>query len=92
MAMLESMSYGKPVLATSVGGVPEVLENGKTGFLLKMGDINGFVKKAELLMSNKNLRDQMGALAKKSACEKFCAQKIVPQYVEYYRKIIEEKQ
>ena len=88
MAMLESMSYGKPVLATSVGGVPEVLENGKTGFLLKLGDINGFVKKAELLMKNKNLREQMGALAKKSACEKFCAQKIVPQYVEYYRKVI----
>ena len=90
MAMLETMSYGKPVLATNSGGVPEVLDNGKTGFLLKIGDINGFVKKAELLMLDNNLREQMGELAKKIACEKFCAHKIVPQYVEYYCKVMNE--
>lgn len=90
MAMLETMSYGKPVLATKAGGVPEVLDEGKTGFLLKIGDIKGFVKKAELLIKDEALRLKMGSQAKKSACEKFCANKIVPQYVEYYRKVIEK--
>ena len=90
MAMLETMSYGKPVLATRTGGVPEVVDNGKTGFLFKVGDVNGFVKKLKLLINDTKLGQQMGTLAKKSACEKFCAQKIVPQYVEYHRKVMAE--
>ena len=91
MAILETMSYGKPVLATRAGGVPEVLDEGKTGFLLKIGDIAGFVKKAELLMNDDALREKMGQLAKKIACERFCVHKVIPQYVEYYRAVIGQK-
>ncbi len=88
MGILESMAYGLPVLATRAGGVTEVVEDGKTGFLLKIGTLSGFVKKINLLINNYSLREKMGAEAKKSACEKFCSHKIVPQYVEYYKSIL----
>jgi N-acetyl-alpha-D-glucosaminyl L-malate synthase BshA len=91
MAMLETMSYGKPVLATRAGGVPEVVDNGKTGFLFKVGDVAGFVEKTDMLISNPKIREEMGALAKKISCERFCVHKVVPEYVEYYKKIISQK-
>jgi N-acetyl-alpha-D-glucosaminyl L-malate synthase BshA len=88
MGMLEAMSYGKTVIATKVGGIPEVVENNKTGFLLPVGDINGFVKKINWLIENPAAVKKMGALAKKDSCEKFCSNFVVPKYVDYYRSIL----
>ncbi len=88
MGILETMSYGSPILTTRVGGIPEVVNEGKTGFLLKLGDITGFVSKIKLLMQNEDLRKQMGSEAKKIACKKFCSQTVVKKYLEYYRQIM----
>ena len=90
MAMLESMSYGKTVLATRAGGVPEVVENGKTGFLFKVGDVNGFSKKLEWLIKNKNVTEKMGAEAKTAACKKFCSGIVVPRYAKYYESVLKK--
>ena len=87
MGILETMSYGKPVLATKAGGVPEVVADGITGFLFKVGDVAGFAKKIQELMNNPRLAAQMGQAAQTLACQKFCAKAIVPKYVEYYRDI-----
>jgi L-malate glycosyltransferase len=91
MAALETMSYGKPVLATNTGGVPEVVDNGKTGFLFKPGNISGYVEKINFLMENTLAREEMGKLAKQRACERFCAQSVVPKYVEYYQHILKSE-
>ncbi len=91
MGALEAMSYGSPVLATNSGGTPEVIEHNKTGLLCKVGDIKGFVKNLKLLIANNDLRKQMGEAAELAACEKFCSKKIVPEYVEYYKKILNQK-
>ncbi|MBI5530040.1 MAG: N-acetyl-alpha-D-glucosaminyl L-malate synthase BshA [Candidatus Doudnabacteria bacterium] len=91
MGILETMSYENPIVSTNVGGVPEVMEEGKSGFLLALGDVSGMANKVKLLVNNENLRKQMGQHAKKIACEKFCSKVVVPQYLEYYKKIIEEK-
>lgn len=91
MGALEAMSYENPVLATKAGGTPEVIENGRTGYLFKVGDVTNFAKKLKLLIENKPLRLKMGKEAKKAACEKFCSAAIVPKYVEFYRKILSEK-
>jgi N-acetyl-alpha-D-glucosaminyl L-malate synthase BshA len=88
MGALEAMSYGSPVLATNSGGTPEVIEHNKTGLLCKVGDTKSFVKNLKLLIANSDLRKQMGEAAKQAACEKFCSKKIVPEYVEYYKKIL----
>lgn len=88
MGMLEAMSYGKPVIATKAGGIPEVVENNKTGFLLPVSDIQGFVKKITQLVNDEFLVKKMGQQAKQDACKKFCSSKIVPKYVEYYKSIL----
>jgi N-acetyl-alpha-D-glucosaminyl L-malate synthase BshA len=88
MGILEAMSYGTPILASYAGGIPEVVDEGKTGFLLPVGDVKGFVRQLNVLLDNANLRHAMGQQAKKTACEKFCSKTVVPQYLEYYKKII----
>lgn len=88
MGMLETMAYGKPVLATLAGGVPEVISEGREGFLLPVGDIGGFAEKLNLLLADEKLRAEMGETAKLAAKIKFSAKTIIPKYVEYYKKII----
>ncbi len=88
MGILETMSYNNPILATRAGGIPEVVKEGKSGFLLPLGDISGFTAKLKLLMENDSLTKTMGKNAKLEACEKFCSKIIVPQYLDYYRKIL----
>ncbi len=91
MGVLETMSYGKAVLSTNPGGVPEVVEDGKSGFLFKVGNVNGIAKKLDWFMARPDALETMGQVAKQHACEKFCSQVIVPKYVEYYKKILAEK-
>jgi L-malate glycosyltransferase len=84
MGILETMSYGKPVLATHVGGVPEVMRNNIDGYLFKVGDIKGFAGKLKLLLNNPPLLQKLGNSAAKRAKEKFSADVIVKQYISQY--------
>jgi N-acetyl-alpha-D-glucosaminyl L-malate synthase BshA len=84
MGILETMSYGKPVLATRVGGVPEVMRDGTDGFLFKVGDVKSFANKINLLMDSAALVKKLGNSAAKRAKEKFSADVIVQQYIKHY--------
>lgn len=86
MGMLETMAYGKPVLATKVGGVPEVLRNGTDGYLFKVGDVRGFADKLKVLMEKPALAAKLGQNASARAKEKFSADAIVKQYLDHYRR------
>ncbi len=88
MGILETMSYGKPVLATNAGGVKEVMENGITGFLFGIGETEKFAKKLLELSTNQNEVKKLGNNARARAISHFSAREIVGKYVEYYRKII----
>lgn len=89
MGILETMSYGKPVLATKVGGVPEVIADQKTGFLYKVGDISGFTKGIKSLEADPSLTETLGKNAQKRAQNLFCTEKIVKQYQNYYYDILD---
>jgi N-acetyl-alpha-D-glucosaminyl L-malate synthase BshA len=84
MGILETMAYGKPVLATNAGGIPEVLRDGTDGYLLKIGDVKGFAGKLNLLMADEKLTKQLGQSARLRAKEKFSAGVIVKQYLKLY--------
>ncbi len=84
MGILETMSYGKPVLATRAGGIPEVMRDKIDGFLLKIGDTKSFAQKLELLMNNPGLTKKLGQNAGLRAKEKFSAGVIVKDYVKLY--------
>ncbi len=88
MGILETMSYGKPVLATRAGGIVEFMQNNKTGFLFKVGDVDGFAQKLLELSYNLDIVKKLGENAKSIAQQGFSGGKIVDKYIEYYRKII----
>jgi N-acetyl-alpha-D-glucosaminyl L-malate synthase BshA len=90
MGVLETMSFGKPVVATGVGGVPEIVIDGKTGFLAKLGDVRTMAKDVRKLVGNPQLAAAMGAAAKERAEQGFSAEKSVGRYLEYYRTVISE--
>lgn len=88
LAALEAMAYGVPVVATNVGGLPELIEHGVTGYLAPKGDVKQMSDYALQLLSDQSLYQKVSDAAKKSAHHNFCADKIVSQYEEYYRKAL----
>src|SRR5947209_2779539 len=89
LAALEAMACEVPAIATNVGGLPEVVEHRKTGFLAEVGDVESMAGFAiEVLSDDKKLRE-MGKLARFEAQARFCASKIIPQYEQFYQRILE---
>jgi N-acetyl-alpha-D-glucosaminyl L-malate synthase BshA len=86
LSILEAMCFACPSVSTSVGGIPEVLEHGKTGLLVPFGDAEAFAGALQELVDNPQRRQQMGLAAKFSA-ERFSADAIVPQYEAVYRRV-----
>jgi glycosyltransferase involved in cell wall biosynthesis len=64
MALLEAMSWGLPVIATPVGGIPQVVDNEVSGLLVAAGDIEGLATQIERLLADTVLRERLGANAR----------------------------
>ena len=88
MGILETLAYGKPVLATRAGGIPEFMTNGKTGFLFKIGDTASMAQKLIDRAKNPELVTLLGKNAQTIAHSEFTAEAKVKEYVEYYRAVI----
>jgi glycosyltransferase involved in cell wall biosynthesis len=88
MAVLEAISYGLPIISTSVGGIKEIVENEKNGFLFEPGDIEKFSDKINLLYEKSDLRLKMGQISKKIAQDKFNIMNIVKQIDNHYQKLL----
>lgn len=87
LAALEAMSCKVPVIATAVGGLPEVVEEGVTGFLRPVGDVEGMAAAAlELLTDRERLR-RFGEAARQQAVERFSEDAVVERYRELYRRV-----
>lgn len=85
MGVLETMSFGKPVVATKVGGVAEIVEHGKTGFLNRLGDVASMTKAVRKLAADPVLACKMGERARVRAAEGFSVEAAVRHYVDLYR-------
>ena len=83
LSLREAMMVGKPTLATNVGGIPEIMEDGKSGLLVNAGDSNGIVEKISYLLDNPTNARQMGAYGKGLATENVSGNKIVGEFYEY---------
>ncbi len=88
MGILETMSYGKAVLATRVGGIPEFMQNGKSGFLFSIGDIKSFTEKIRTLSHDDVLVKKLGQNAKETVALNFTAEKKVKEYLKYYEEVL----
>ncbi len=90
LAALEGMACEVVPVATRVGGVPEVVEDGVTGFLASVGDVEGMAQSAIDVLSDEAKLRGMGKQARRSAQARFCASKIIPEYENYYRSVIDQ--
>ncbi len=89
LAALEAMAHQVPAIATRVGGLPEVIEDGRTGRLFQVGETAAMAEAAlELLLSPERLR-QMGEAARAQVEERFCASAIIPRYEAMYQKVLD---
>jgi len=84
MSILEAMGVGLPIIGTYAGGMPEMIENGKTGILFKAGDINELTAALEKLANDKNLRVEFGKNAWIRANNKYAPQLIQKLLEEIY--------
>jgi glycosyltransferase involved in cell wall biosynthesis len=80
MVILEAMYYKKPVIGTNIGGMPEVIKNGETGFVVPPQDVPELAEKIIYLLSQPEKAKQMGENGKKRLGSKFMVDKMVKQY------------
>jgi glycosyltransferase involved in cell wall biosynthesis len=69
--LLEAMAAGLPVVATTVGAIPEVVQDQENGFLVQVGDVTTLAERIERLVSDERLRESMGQIARNTVVEKF---------------------
>ena len=89
MAALEALASEVPVIATKTGGLPEVVADGETGYLLPVGDVEGMAARAIEILSDDSLQRRMGIAGRALAIERFDENKIVPRYRELYQRVLE---
>src|SRR5271169_895959 len=88
LAALEAMACEVPVIATNVGGVPEVVKHGVDGYLFEMGDVATAGKYALEILTRPDRGRMMGEMARASARRQYCSKDIIPLYEDYYRKVL----
>lgn len=91
MAIAEAMAVGIPVIATEVGGIPWMVKDGVTGFLVEPGDIEALAQKIEVLLNNEGLRKQMGNAAIKEARRRFHPKVVAEKTIEVYKQVLGEE-
>jgi glycosyltransferase involved in cell wall biosynthesis len=87
LSILEAMCFGCPSVSTRVGGIPEVVEDNRSGLLLPFGDVAALAGALEALIHDKTRRGALGQAARARARERFSAEIIVPRYEALYRRL-----
>ena len=88
LAALEAMACEVPVISTNAGGLPELNDEGKSGYVCNVGDVNAMVKKAIHILDNDNLKSfKRGALAR---AREFDVNNVLPVYEVFYQSVLEK--
>jgi glycosyltransferase involved in cell wall biosynthesis len=85
-SILEAMQVGLPIVATNVGGIPEMITDGKNGLLVEPKNPKESAEKIKILIENENIKNILGAQAQKDAKEKFGIEKMIEKTKEVYLK------
>lgn len=90
LAALEAMACEVPVIASRVGGIPEVVTDGETGFLSEVGDVEKMADDAARLLGDATLRREMGKRARESAVANYRTDIVIPRYIEFYERVLKK--
>jgi N-acetyl-alpha-D-glucosaminyl L-malate synthase BshA len=88
LAALEAMACKVPSIATHVGGVPELIDDGITGLLYPVGDVDAMADGALSLLKDRERLETMRDAGRKTAQSRFCSSLVVPHYVRYYEEVL----
>jgi N-acetyl-alpha-D-glucosaminyl L-malate synthase BshA len=91
LAALEAMACEVPVVATRVGGLPEVIQHGVNGFLHAPEDLDGMAESAVRLLTDAAFHASAAEAARRAARERYCDSLIVPMYESYYEQILHKQ-
>jgi len=89
LAALEAEACEVPVIATRIGGIPEVVTDGETGFLSDIGDIEKMSDDVMKLLKDEEMRIAFGEKARESAVSRYGSELIIPQYISFYEKVLQ---
>lgn len=89
LTLLEGMSSGLPVIATRVGGIPEIVEDGENGLLIPPHSPEAIAEKILGLKADQEMRVRLGTAARKTVMERYTAEKVLSQYEQVYRGVVE---
>ena len=89
LAALEGMACEVVPIATRVGGIPELIEHGVSGYLADVGDVETMARYSVELLSDESGLRKMAKACRGVAQSRFCSSKIVPQYEDFYRRVLE---
>lgn len=89
-AVLEAMAAGLPIVATNVGGVSEIVEDGKTGFLVDPNSEDGLTHAMDILIQHKEKRRQMGQSGRTRVVSLFSIEKMVSDYENLYEQLMQK--
>jgi N-acetyl-alpha-D-glucosaminyl L-malate synthase BshA len=92
LAALEAMACSVPTIATRVGGVPELVDDGVNGLLFPLGDVEAMANAAIALLSDDARLAVMATAARNTASGRFCATRIIPVYEQYYERVLARSQ
>ncbi|MEW6380574.1 MAG: glycosyltransferase family 4 protein [bacterium] len=88
MVVLESMAMGKPVIGSRIGGIPEQIEDGETGYLFSMGNIEELAAKMEDLITHPQLRREMGYKARKKVEREYSLTRHCSELLKIYDQVL----
>jgi L-malate glycosyltransferase len=88
LAALEAMACGVVPVATLTGGVPELITHGVDGYLEPVSDIAAPVERVMALLTDETLHQRMATAARQTALERFCSDRIIPLYEQYYEEVV----
>lgn len=90
LSVMEAMASGLPIVSTAAGGVPDLFENGKEGFLVQPGDVQGLSLSMMSLLRNRELRQALGRAAARRARERFDVSTMVQAHEALYESLVDQ--
>ena len=90
LAALEAMACNVPTVVSDVGGLPELVEDGETGYLCPVNDVEAFTDRVQALLGDEDLHGRMAEAARNRAVETFDIDRVVPMYERYYKQVQEK--